>query len=324
MSPPISILICSKNRRRELLACLESLGRQDYAGAFEVVVAEESGAGTPPEVPLLSFKYVAVEPHQLGYGYPRNIALAAASHELVAFLDDDCEAAPNWLSELVGALADDSAGVAGAVTSREPNALGKCELAAGFPGGGVKYIHESGGNQRSTALLSTCNALMRKSAIESAGGFADGLIHGGEDTLLAARVSSGREAFIYNPRAVVYHRPRGSWRGIAQWFFRRGRARVGLARANRERFSGVLGEFLRNSVMLRFAVVIAISAVIGYWLALPLFAALYYTALVIKYRFLPKAFRRSYGALLLMPLVRWCMDLCYEAGVVYESTRSTS
>ena len=42
-----------------------------------------------------------------GLNRARNAAIRAARHDVIAFVDDDCEAAPTWLAEIVSAFADD-------------------------------------------------------------------------------------------------------------------------------------------------------------------------------------------------------------------------
>ncbi len=320
--PRVSVLVCSKERRPLLINCLESLGRQTYPhDRTEIVVAEElSEWAELPRIPGLAesqVRHVRVEPHRRGYGHPRNIAVRQAAHDLVAFIDDDCEAEPGWLSRLVATFrASDCKGVGGAVSARSPGLLGMCELAAGFPGGGIRKAVWSGGRPRRSDGFSTCNALLSRREIDAAGGFDEGLVHGGEDTLLAGRMAAASEPFIYEPRAVVYHRPRGSWRGIARWFFRRGRARVAIA--DRSGGRSELGwELLRTSVLLRVAVAAGVAGALRSPALFLAFIGVYYGVLAAKYAFIVSRYKlRGLPALAIMPLVRIWMDVWFELGVI--------
>jgi len=206
--PDVSVLVCSKGRRASLLRCLESLGRQTYPQEnLEVVVVEETVEDTPlPPVTALDapgLRHVRIRPHRKGFGHPRNIALGHARFDLVAFVDDDCQAREDWLAELVDAfLAASREAAAGAVLAENPGLLGMCELAAGFPGGGVRRLVAARGERTLTAHFSTCNVLLQKSAVVAAGGFHEGLRFGGEDRLLAVQMSGG---------ARGSSTPRGPW-----------------------------------------------------------------------------------------------------------------
>src|ERR671937_520222 len=57
------------------------------------------------------------------------------------------------------------------------------------------------------------------------GGFSPLASHGGEDSLLAERVSA-RWPCRYAPDAIVYHKPRQRLTAVLRWFVRRGRAEV--------------------------------------------------------------------------------------------------
>src|SRR4029453_17580941 len=99
------------------------------------------------------------------------------------------------------------------------------ESILGFPGGGLRYYHAAGGRVVPTALLSTCNCAYRRTAIEAAGGFSPRAVLGGEDSLLAERVTA-RWPCRYVPEAIVYHKPRQRLGAIFRWFVRRGRAGI--------------------------------------------------------------------------------------------------
>ena len=107
-APFISVVVCTRDRVPELEACLRHLDRQEYP-RFEVVVVDN--APTSDAVRTLvearqsrvNYRY-AVEPRG-GLSWARNAGIAAASGEIVAFLDDDEEPDPHWLAGLAGGFA---------------------------------------------------------------------------------------------------------------------------------------------------------------------------------------------------------------------------
>ncbi len=227
--PAVSVLVSSRGRRARLREAVASLRRLDYPrDRLEIVVVEETAS---PE-PIPGVRYVAIPERGLGYGHSRNVAVRHATHDVLAFTDDDCEPDPGWLRALVAPLAADPAiaGAAGAVLVRGGGVLGRCESVLGFPGGGLRALQRAGGAVRPTRWLSTCNCAYRRRVLEEAGGFDGAARHGGEDSALAARITA-RHRCVFVPGAVVYHDPRGSLPGIFGWFVRRGRAEVDRALA---------------------------------------------------------------------------------------------
>ncbi len=102
---PLTVVVCTYNRRRELRACLDSLLAQTLPGAsFDIVVVDNGSTdGTAALVdaylPRGPIRYLH-EP-ELGLSRARNRGIAAARSAYVAFLDDDARAAPDWAAAIV-------------------------------------------------------------------------------------------------------------------------------------------------------------------------------------------------------------------------------
>lgn len=307
----VSIILCSKNRQRELAAAIRSIRGSGEAGRrAELVVVEE--APEPREIP--GVRYVHLPPHDRGFGYARNAGIEAARGELLLFIDDDCEAAPGWAEHLLEPLLNDEAvlGVAGAVLVRDCGAIGYAENILGFPGGGLRYRHAARGRIAPTRYLSTCNCAYRRRAVHEAGGFLNDARRGGEDFLLAERVSAlGR--CVYAPDAVVYHAPRGTFGGVYRWFVRRGGSDVDLLRLTRGR-GRLVGFLLRSSWTLR-ALVLAGLLLRWPWLApaLPPLALGYVIVILFRFRFALRYPTYRLGWLLVPP-VKLVMDWGSEVG----------
>jgi len=115
ISPPMSIVVCTRDRSASLARCLAALARQDHP-AYEVVVVDNAPRddATARVVAATPFRYVRED--RPGLDRARNRGIAAARHGLIAFTDDDTEAEPGWLSALAAAFADPRvAGVTGRV-----------------------------------------------------------------------------------------------------------------------------------------------------------------------------------------------------------------
>lgn len=308
---PISVVICTKDRPDDVRRAVESIRQCDSLGRrAEIVVVEE--ADRPRE--LAGVRYVHLPRRDLGFGHARNVGVRHTSSDIVLFIDDDCVAMEGWAEALSAPLRSDPevAGAAGSVHVRDCGALGRAENILGFPGGGLRYLHHSGGRTVPTRYLSTCNCAYRRRAIEEAGGFPEDAAEGGEDYLLAQRVVDSGPC-VYVPDAGVYHRARDGLGAIFRWFVRRGRSEPTiLARGRRPvRF---LIDLLRSSWTLRLGIVAA--ALIAWPELLPWTPALvlaYYLILLWRYRFALEypSHRRAWWV---VPLVKITMDLGTELG----------
>ena len=205
-TPTVSVLICTKDRRADLARALASLRADGVErDGVEIVVVEETAR---PE-PIPGVRYVPLPPEGRGFAYVRNRAVETAKGSVLVFVDDDCEVERGWFDALVAPLLADPGvgGAAGAVLVRDCNAIGYAESVLGFPGGGLRYLAAAAGRVVPTTHLSTCNCAYRREAVEAAGGFSARAALGGEDSLLAERVTA-RWPCRYVPDAIVYHKPR--------------------------------------------------------------------------------------------------------------------
>jgi GT2 family glycosyltransferase len=106
LKPAVSVVIVNFNRRDLLEACLRSVWAQTF-GDFEVIVVDNGSADGSVEYVL------AVEDPRLrvvelrenrGFAGGCNAGIAVASGRYIATLNNDAEAHPRWLEELVPAM----------------------------------------------------------------------------------------------------------------------------------------------------------------------------------------------------------------------------
>ena len=117
-TPRVSIVLPTCDRRDQTSACVSSLLEQDFDD-FEIVLVDDGSAdGTAEAVEALASTRpdrtvrVLRNERNLGANASRNRGVEAARGSLVAFLDSDCVADPQWLSRLVGVFDDRSVGAA--------------------------------------------------------------------------------------------------------------------------------------------------------------------------------------------------------------------
>ena len=104
MSENVSVLIPTWNGRELLRACLDSLTQQSFRD-FEVIVAENGSTDGTREMLRLEYPWVRVVALERNLGFARGVQAAydVAAGDLIVLLNNDTEAEPAWLAELVGA-----------------------------------------------------------------------------------------------------------------------------------------------------------------------------------------------------------------------------
>jgi GT2 family glycosyltransferase len=220
----ISVVICAYSDQRwaDLVGAVESLRRQTFQPREIVVVIDHNPAlleRTRAELPGV----VAMANTQArGLSGARNSGVVAACGDVIAFLDDDAIAAPNWLERLSAGYADPQVlGVGGAI---EPIWL--AGRPAWFPeefdwvvGCTYRGMPEA---RRAVQRLIGCNMSFRREVFAAIGGFRNGIGRvgkypiAGEETELSIRVHRRwpQHALIYDPQVIVEHRvpaSRANW-----------------------------------------------------------------------------------------------------------------
>lgn len=97
--PRVSVIIPHLNDAEPLRHCLASLAGQRGAPPFEVIVVDNGSSQLPDFVEAAGARLLRETTP--GPGPARNLGAAQAKAAILAFIDADCTAAPNWLAALV-------------------------------------------------------------------------------------------------------------------------------------------------------------------------------------------------------------------------------
>ena len=116
-TPRVSVIIPNWNGLRLLRPCLDALRRQTVADR-EVIVVENASTDGSRETLAAEYPEVRVlaQETNLGFAAGCNAGIRAARGRVIALLNNDVEAEPDWLAELLAALERHPR--AGAVASR--------------------------------------------------------------------------------------------------------------------------------------------------------------------------------------------------------------
>jgi glycosyltransferase involved in cell wall biosynthesis len=313
--PSVSVILITKGRHDQAEKAIRSVLSGEYPPAKrECIVVEETGRALPLSVD--GVLYIPIPLENRGYAYARTIGLSHASYDLCAFIDDDCIADTMWLKELVKGMIDHlrAGAIGGAVKVPVCGPVGQCENILGFPGGGVKYLHESHGTVIERPTFSTCNCIIGKQVLRDAGGFDERLRLGGEDEMLSRKIGVAH-GVLYSPRAIVYHAPRDDLSRVFLWFVRRGKAKSTAMQFYPMPLKETVALFT-NSPLLRIAMAIALIVIIRIPLlpALILLGGVYYTVMLRRYRWSLSYFP-ALKTFLYLPLVKMVMDIGFDTGL---------
>jgi glycosyltransferase involved in cell wall biosynthesis len=162
----VSVVIPSYNSSRTILHCLTSLFNQEESPG-EVIVVDSSEDDT---LALVELNYPQVRTHKFQHrtfpGPARNKGTEMASGEIIAFIDADCLAAPDWVKRIASQHSTGHVIVGGSVDVGNPNSL----LAWARHLGEFREFLPSG-PEHPVIHVPPCNISYRKCLIKRYGGF---------------------------------------------------------------------------------------------------------------------------------------------------------
>ena len=222
------MVVVTWNRRDLLDSCLQSLTRQKLNQPFEVVVVDNGSDDGSPQMVLREYARGAGFRLQMirnsenfGFCAANNQGFAASHSEFVALLNNDAEAAPDWLAKLVAAFdgrPDIGMAASKILVHEDPRRIDKAGHLI-YPDGqnrgrGSGEL-DQGQYDRVEEILwpDGCAAMYRRAMIDQIGGFDEDFFAYADDAELGLRAQIAGWKCRYMPEAVVLHR-RGATLGL--------------------------------------------------------------------------------------------------------------
>jgi mycofactocin system glycosyltransferase len=205
--PFVSVIIPAWNRATDIVACLQSVFAQDYPKEkMEVIVVDDNSKENIGDL-VRSFPCrLITNSLNRGAAFARNRGAGEAGGEILAFLDNDCEADQAWLRDLVVYFQWDRLGAVGGFVDgySETTALSRYEKAFSPLNMGNQILLSEG---RPRFYVPTCNLLVRKKVFDRTGGMNERLTVG-EDVDFCWRMQDEEQVLWYIPAGVVKHKHR--------------------------------------------------------------------------------------------------------------------
>jgi GT2 family glycosyltransferase len=207
LTVPVSILIPTLGRPRQLSGCLDSVAACSSLAA-EVVVADQS---EDEDVARVVTQHAAVGARRLrvegrGISLAMNAGLRACEHDTVLVTHDDCVVDSSWVGE------------AWRLAQLDPEAIVTGRVLPGRDGGHVPsttdypHAHDYSGGLSISALFPN-NMVLNRRAVLAFGGFDERLRVAAEDNDLCYRWLKAGRRLRYEPTLLVWHR---DWRSPAE------------------------------------------------------------------------------------------------------------
>lgn len=203
-SPFVTIVVPTHGRKALLEQLLQSLYAQTYDPAsFEIVVVHNySDDGTEEAVK----QWQSTSPVPLQYVKKHNNTPTPSRHhggthakgDIIAFIDDDCIAEPDWIANGVkGFQTAEGAKPVGLVQGRTlPN-----------PAHQRRFLEKTVSITGESIFFETCNIFYSKAAFDAVDGFSSEFMDKfyGEDTDLGWKVRKAAFDVVFQETATVYH-----------------------------------------------------------------------------------------------------------------------
>jgi glycosyltransferase involved in cell wall biosynthesis len=206
----VSVIICSRDRCQQLARCLQSVRRITFERCWELVIVDNGSVDETAMVvkeELSSTSCITVTyvlETKPGLANAHNAALRVARGEILAFIDDDCYPANDFLSKVWAAFADPSVGyISGRIMLHDPTdypvTINESMTPRTFPSG--SFIR--------TGNVQGANMSFRRRVLLDMGGFdplfGPGSLFNAEDVDAAGQASAMGWNGLYCPEVIVSH-----------------------------------------------------------------------------------------------------------------------
>jgi len=203
--PRVSVVVCAYNAADTLEDNLTSIDKLTYPD-YEIIVVNDGSRDSTGDIARRHPRVRLIEVPNSGLSAARNVGLAEATGEIVAYTDADTRVDPDWLTFLVQPfLTSDVVGSGGPnVVPKDDSPMAQCIARA--PGGPTHVLLDD----RTAEHVPGCNMAFRRDALLAIGGFNPVYLRAGDDVDVCWRLQSRGWKIGFAPAALVWHHHRSS------------------------------------------------------------------------------------------------------------------
>ena len=233
LNPGVSVILPILNEERDLSDCISAILQQKYDGKLEVILALGPSVDNTNQIAkslAQSDSRIKLVENPTGKtAAALNLAIAAASFEIICRIDGHAEISDTYIKAAVEIMHQTGAvNVGGLMNAAATNGFQSVVARAmrSRVGVGASKFHTGGkAGAADTVYLGT----FKKSAILQAGGFDEKYIRA-QDWELNHRLRLNGGLIWFDPRLVVTYRPRDTFGKLAKQYFEYGRWRRAVSR----------------------------------------------------------------------------------------------
>ncbi len=203
--PRVSVVVCAYNAADTLEDNLTSLERLTYPD-YEIILVNDGSRDATADIARRHSRVRVIDIPNGGLSAARNVGLAEATGEIVAYTDADTRVDPDWLTFLVQPfLTSDVVGSGGPnVVPPDDPPIAQCIARA--PGGPTHVLLDD----RTAEHVPGCNMAFRREALLAIGGFNPIYLRAGDDVDVCWRLQARGWRIGFAPAALVWHHHRAS------------------------------------------------------------------------------------------------------------------
>lgn len=240
--PFVSVIVPVYNDERRIGRCIEALLAQRWPkDRLEIIIVDNNSRDKTREIIARYPVTMLVERDRQSSYAARNLGLAQARGEILAFTDSDAYAHPRWIANAVVRMQRDSIDYLSCrvrlffENGRKPTLLDMVDYL---------YAFENKADLEINHTAPTVSMVTRRSVVEAVGAFNPELKSGG-DSEFGRRVWKAGYKQAYEASALVYHPCRSDLRSFLERTWRYGRARLILSRRFPDLFGPAHEQILR-------------------------------------------------------------------------------
>src|SRR6185369_7870574 len=203
--PRVSVVVCAYNAADTLEDNLSSLERLTYPD-YEVILVNDGSRDATGEIARRYPGVRVIDIPNGGLSAARNVGLAEATGEIVAYTDADVRVDPDWLTYLVQPMLSPDFVGSGGPNVVPPDDPFVAQCVARSPGGPTQVLLDD----RVAEHVPGCNMAFRRDALAGIGGFNPVYLRAGDDVDVCWRLQAKGLKIGFAPSALVWHHHRSS------------------------------------------------------------------------------------------------------------------
>jgi O-antigen biosynthesis protein len=241
--PKVSVVVASYNGARTLDSCLLSLQELNYPD-YEVILVDDGSTDNTQDIAKNYPKVKNIRQTNHGLSVARNVGIAAATGDVVAFTDSDCRVDEDWLYYIIGDLLNNFCVGVGGHNFLPPEDSPVAAAVLVSPGGPAHVMIDD----HEAEHIPGCNMAFYKWALNEIGGFDPIFRKAGDDVDVCWRLQERGYKICFSPAGFVWHYRRSTVKAYLKQQEGYGEAEALLARKHPEYFNVFGGGIWRGRI----------------------------------------------------------------------------